>query len=712
MNILKSLFCFSLVILFQGTIWAQDWVSFQSPEQINDLIETDDELMMATDAGLVTINKTTLERTILNTANSNLANNHIQSIAKAPNGDTYIGTYDIIMARVDDSGFQDTISPNVEGITPFTILYDFEIAANGDFWLGTSDGVLHKQGENWTLYDEDELGISFVEVWDIEFTSEGEVLAAANDIHKFSDGVWSNISDTTQLSAYNSADLFFSNSGDLYFAGDLDRIGRFDGNQWYEYDNGGLNGSQVVGFTEDSDGVVYFNTTNDGIFKFENDAWVTLSDIQTNEYDENVAFFHIDEQNRYWVNNNIYLSIIENGNIQSTTISDQSIEYDYISKIRKAPNGDLLFLTSTSTNSIAVLDTEGNWSALQLPDNLALWPTTGDILMLATDDIWLGTWEGLYHYNGTEWMLTELEPCRDLKMDTQGKIYARANDRVYIVENGVVSEYNPSNSALSDLIISGIGIDETNNLWIASFEYNGEAMIQKVDADGNWTTFTNTDHAIIDQPIGDFHFDQSGNVWVPSGFSGAMKYDGTYWTNPLIENSNAIANTDVFAIESDAEGKIFFAHQYGVTTFFDGAWNNLLIEEVPNIASSQNSDIEFDDDGTLWWGSYQNGIFAYTPGSTTSTLSRHYEAVSDWSVYPNPAKDFFTIDFSTEAANTEATLYIYNDLGQLLKNINLGQLPAGKFQQTLQIADFANGIYSIQLKLNNIYFTRRMIIQK
>lgn len=263
---------------------AQDWVSYQSQQKINDLVDTGDELLLATDAGLVVLNKSTLEKTILNKANTNLSNNHIQTITQAPNGDYWIGTYDVVMGRLDGNNFSDATVPDSDEYDQQTKLYDFEIAPNGDFWLGTSDGVFHRQGEVWSHYDQEEMGPSFFEAWDIEINAEGDVLIGSVDIHKYSSGTWSNLSDTTQFSNYLDAELFYSSTGDLYAAGDLQRIGRFDGEAWQLFDNGGLNGSEITGFTEDAAGSIYFNTKYDGVFKLEGDTWNQQENPQTSAF--------------------------------------------------------------------------------------------------------------------------------------------------------------------------------------------------------------------------------------------------------------------------------------------------------------------------------------------------------------------------------------------------------------------------------------------
>ena len=101
MNILKSLFLIT-ALNFSYAANAQEWVPHQSPQKINDLVDNGSELIMATDYGLVVMNKTTLEKTTFTNRNSKLANNHISSITGAPNGDIYLST-DQTIGKFDGS---------------------------------------------------------------------------------------------------------------------------------------------------------------------------------------------------------------------------------------------------------------------------------------------------------------------------------------------------------------------------------------------------------------------------------------------------------------------------------------------------------------------------------------------------------------------------------------------------------------------------------
>jgi hypothetical protein len=177
-----------------------------------------------------------LEKSIFNASETSLPSDHIQSVALSSTGSTFIGTYDVVLARFDGSDFVDIEVP--EGISNANTrkLYDIEVADNGDLWVATSQGVFRKQGDSWTRYAEPELGDLFFEVWDIEIDQSGNVYAGAqNGVLKFENGSWTNISEGTSLQPYLDSELYFSQNGDLFIAADLDSIARYDGENWELY---------------------------------------------------------------------------------------------------------------------------------------------------------------------------------------------------------------------------------------------------------------------------------------------------------------------------------------------------------------------------------------------------------------------------------------------------------------------------------------------
>ena len=113
--------------------------------------------------------------------------------------------------------------------------------------------------------------------------------------------------------------------------------------------------------------------------------------------------------------------------------------------------------------------------------------------------------------------------------------------------------------------------------------------------------------------------------------------------------------------------------------------------------------------GNLWWASNRHGVFAYPTGITSTTLS-NFEPITNFSIYPNPAQYHATLDFTLPTvAKVKATLY--NSLGQLMTHLDLGQLPAGNFQERIRLADLPKGLYFLQLHVGERVATQLLIIQ-
>ena len=703
MNILKSLFLIT-ALNFSYAANAQVWIPHQSPQKINDLVDNGSELIMATDYGLVIMNKITLEKTTFTNRNSKLANNRISSITGAPNGDIYLST-DQTIGKFDGSDITEIEIPAGLKTNVITLqFFDVEVASNGNIWVGSSEGIFHKKGQNWSKYSKSELGEFFI-VWDIEINNDGDVFAGAeNGVHKFENNSWSHISKDDSLQGYRNAELFFSKSGDLFFGGDLTKTARYDGTNWEVYNQG--SGTDRVQFVEDIDSNIYMSA-NGMVFQLNNSTWNTYTDSQTLAMEDLIvyedSYYYIDTQNQRWFCNNIYLSVSDKGTIRSTSISSNTLKANSIKGMHNGRNRKLFFIMEKSaTWSIAVIDPQGNWSSLELPDGLNWIFGINDILFLADDDIWLTSYEGLTHYDGKTWSTNKLLiNGKQLAINSQGKIYVLASKRIYIVENGNVSEFTPTNSPLSDLeATSGLGIDANDNLWIASFDWSGNSKIQKVDTDEKWTTFDHTNHPSIDQPVGEFHFDNNGNTWI-SAKVGAIKFDGENFTNPIKENISNLENYKASSIESDSEGRMYFAHQYGVTTLLDSVWGELLIDDVPHKKTSAKTTLKFDDAGTLWWASNMTGLYSYTT-ATPAAIFSNYELASNFSIYPNPSSG--TLNFKNIDAD-EASIKIYTTLGKLVySNDKLN--PNSPIQ-----LDQSPGMYLVVIKNSNSTFTHKLILK-
>lgn len=709
MDILKLKFVTILSICFLTLSFGQQWVSYVSENQINDLVENSTELFLATDAGLVVVNKTTLEKTIYNKSNSNLNFNHIQAITQAPNGDIWIGTYDVSVARFDGSSFTDIQYPSVAGIEQFTKLYDIEIAPNGDVWLATSDGVLQQQGAVWTFYGENEIGPGFFEAWDLEINAAGDVFLGSIQVFKFSSGGWTNLFAGTTLLCYLDAELFFASNGDLHVAGDLERLMRYDGSSWIADSLGFTINNMGTGvFAEDLAGNIYYDTELSGIYKLENSlVWTLQSNTQTTAFGSPTSYYFIDSDGAHWLNQNIHFSKYKNGVIENTLISNTTLENVRTLNVHRGMNDKLYFITLISSYNISVLSTDGNWSSLSVPEQTVS-GLSGDILVIEDNDIWMSSSAGLHHYDGIAWTEYNIEPCGNILMDSQGKIYILSSNRIYMIANNVFSEYNPGNSGLTNQGLIGHGIDKDDNLWIAAGGWANDNLIQKRESDGTWISYTEMDHPVLERPIGDFMFDTEGNVWIANANAGVIKFDGTTFTNPIKDSINSVVDYKVFEMAKDDLGKLYFSHQLGLTTIENGQLENMLIPDVPQESISTRSAITFDSVGNLWWGSNLYGVYAYQKEITSGMFSNE-ENLFDFNIFPNPTKDFTILRFDLETSS-DVNVRMFNGIGQVVGHESIGHLPQGNHEHTINVSDLPHGIYFLHLQIDDKFAVKSVLV--
>ena len=78
-------------------------------------------------------------------------------------------------------------------------------------------------------------------------------------------------------------------------------------------------------------------------------------------------------------------------------------------------------------------------------------------------------------------------------------------------------------------------------------------------------------------------------------------------------------------------------------------------------------------------------------------------------VFPNPANDHITINYGNFASMSGHTLKITNNLGQVVKSLDLGN--AVEVKHLMNTSDLASGIYHVKTSIGDKSTTKKLIIQ-
>lgn len=95
----------------------------------------------------------------------------------------------------------------------------------------------------------------------------------------------------------------------------------------------------------------------------------------------------------------------------------------------------------------------------------------------------------------------------------------------------------------------------------------------------------------------------------------------------------------------------------------------------------------------------------------TATGLSDYSNGLQWLIYPNPAKDYFSVDFnSTISENLE--IKIKNVLGQILLEKKIEIVANSKQSEIFSISNFEKGIYFVEVESQNGFKSTRKIIRE
>ena len=163
-------------------------------------------------------------------------------------------------------------------------------------------------------------------------------------------------------------------------------------------------------------------------------------------------------------------------------------------------------------------------------------------------------------------------------------------------------------------------------------------------------------------------------------------------TNPNV-SSLAISGTNIFAGTYQGSG-VFLSTNNGSS--WTAVNNGLTSTSVYSLVISGTN---------IYAGTGGGGVWK-RPLSEMLSISETNIALLDFSIYPNPASEMFTLNMNI-SNNADLTLNIYNVMGALIKSETLKQN-----QQQINTKDLSNGIYLVEIKSKEWSGKQKLIIQR
>lgn len=700
---------FTIVLLITSQIgFAQfaGWENYVNPELLTDYVETNNEIWFSSKGGVIKIDKTTLQTTTYDRANSNLSINIVDAIAKDSNDGIWIGTYNQAIAKFDGTtwtnyDFTHLFAPTVIRIKT----YCMEIDNQDNVWVGTSRGLLRFDGTNWQVFNSQNAGNMLHDVWALDLDSQGNLYAASFRVYKYDGTTFENLTDTTSLYLNGRAELFFDANDNFWVSDKSGTIGKFDGTTWTEYSsfNGQIPSTDIYTLGETPNGEMYFTAEDSGKYILQNGVWTPQNIANNIPLDEgNLTTYFYDNQGDKWLANGGNLIKNDGQNITSLNLKAVELQENNIKDVAIFNNTKYF----VSSKTITTFDGT-TWGAFEFPDSLfGNSFTLRQMEIVDMNNIWIASSvKGILHWNGTIWTLYNQNSSAVLTSYIHKIAYDAVSQILWCASyNGLVkfdgttwTTYDQTNSPFSgNHLFKTIEVDYNGVLYLSA--HSSAFEIWSFDGT-TWQNLTVSAAGVIvpQSSIVSIHFDKNNTLWAGSSLNGVYKYDGTVWKN-WNKTLWDLPNNNIMTITSDDNGDIYVGTSSGAATFDGTIWTGWTLQNS-GISYKQIVDIEIDDNDKLWLGT-NHGVSRFQLNSTTTTpVITQNQALK---IYPNPIIDKAIVQFTTTSATDNIQVQIISLDGKIIQNrIINGNRPKG--EQRIEIAknNMTSGLYYLKVIWND-----------
>ncbi|MCH8317773.1 MAG: T9SS type A sorting domain-containing protein [Bacteroidetes bacterium] len=196
---------------------------------------------------------------------------------------------------------------------------------------------------------------------------------------------------------------------------------------------------------------------------------------------------------------------------------------------------------------------------------------------------------------------------------------------------------------------------------------------------------------------------------------------GAVQTNPFgLATVDTAAHPTFVDIDGDGDFDAFVGDYYGDIIYFQNTGSNT----APAFAAAQTNpfgltnvgynaaptfvDIDGDGDKDLFVGEYY-GVIKYFQ-NTSPTGIKENEQTTNVTIYPNPAKDKFAVQFNGLNGSGSVTLEVTNSIGQIILKEKAAVSENG-YSLEINTAAYDKGLYFVKLKTKDDVIIRKLVVE-
>lgn len=688
--------CYVAIFLFAAIISSAqpNWKIINDTRDVFKIVPDGQKIWLATNGGLMCIDKTTSDTTFYNHANSGIPFTEISDMCLDSYGRVWLTS---LRAGIACKDGDDWIAYNVSNSSLPNNIAEAIIGDNqGNVWASIRDNLVKFTNTSITFYLTDSLGISGSYNSKMAVDANGRVLIA---------NYW-------------------------LYALEGDTVVRYDTT------NSALKNAAICSLKTFADGRTWIGQLNNGLTITDFQDWYHYDSLIPGRQLNTVTCFDITRDGNYWL-----------GTYPGDIYFQNDQEWSIVTP--EAPADSLFYIQALAVDEDNGLYIAGfdkfyyngvDWFNL----NTAACPFRGNAVydIIHTDDgaTWIANYYGMTKIlnNSFTNYCKDDEPgnyyisAQCYAKDNTGKLFVGHQEGVSYFENEIWHRIHiPDSGLFSANYPKSICVDAENNLWIATFpglikydgvnasyyspyynnflvdeiyrlslDQNGHIMAGTTNGlvqwDGsNWHLYTDMPSPIIENKIWDLTF-KGNDIWMGAS-DGLKRFDGTNWEVFTPDNS-PLPDYFVPTLDFDSDGNLWMISGQNNLCKFDG--QNWQVFDFYNsgILWGPNRILRVDDNNNKWMGGFNSGISIYNENGIILEVPdlEMNETQSNLitSVFPNPASDEIRICYNLQQDVETAKLIITSIQGEIIEIIPLsehsnyivyrvGKLSSGQYLFTL-----------------------------
>ncbi|MDH5547323.1 MAG: regulator [Gammaproteobacteria bacterium] len=252
------------------------------------------------------------------------------------------------------------------------------------------------------------------------------------------------------------------------------------------------------------------------------------------------------------------------GKLVNTYTRENGLANEYIFAAKVGVNGQVWL--GTNGGGVSTLQ-DGKWKTLFPMHGLAdYWVYSfGE---QASGEMWIGTWAGLTRVEAKNGKLTTF--LKELVNEWVYGIDVDSKDQVWIGTEGGVNMFDGERWYVWTHK-DGIGAPNTKNLPFSSNTGLGTRSRHDLSVVALGKETYNPNYVFC------VEVDQKNRVWVGTWGGGASVYDGTKWTNFVVDDG--LVGNIVYSIDEGPDGHLWFGTNRGISRFDGQNWKSLTIND-------------------------------------------------------------------------------------------------------------------------------------